>query len=197
MLFRSSSFPGTINGATFNSAGYFEFDGTDDYIQSSSVMSPGSADFSVVFWYKITGTGGRGGLFERAAASPYSGWVLGQGGDLNWACSVRDASNNNVDFQYTFPTVDQWTCDAFTWNVSTQTLTPYRNGANAGTATNTGTVGNLDGNSRYPMAIGGRLDSASQQYKPMECGEVQMYSRVLTAAEVLQNFNATRSKYGV
>ena len=193
----STSFPGTINGATFNPAGYFEFDGTNDYIQSSSVMAPGTTDFSVVFWYKITSTSGRGGLFERAASSPFSGWVLGQGGDLNWSAAVRDSSNNNVAFQYTFPTVDQWTCDAFTWDVSTQTLTPYRNGANAGTATNTGTVGSLDGNTRYPMAIGGRLDSASPQYKPMECGEVQMYSRVLTAAEVLQNFNATRSKYGV
>jgi len=193
----STSFPGTINGATFNPAGYFEFDGTNDYIQSSSVMAPGSTDFSVVFWYKITGTGGRGGLFERAAASPFSGWLIGQGGNNNWSASVRDASNNNATFQYTFPTVDQWTCDAFTWDVSTQTLTPYRNGANAGTATNTGTVGSLDGNTRYPMTIGARLDSASPQYKPMECGEVQMYSKVLTAAEVSQNFNATRSKYGV
>ena len=91
----------------------------------------------------------------------------------------------------------QWTCDAFTWDVSTQTLTPYRNGANAGTATNSGTVGSLDGNTRYPMVIGGRLDSGTPQYKDMECGEVQMYTKVLTAAEVLQNFNATRSKYGV
>jgi hypothetical protein len=193
----SNSFPGTINGATFNSAGYFEFDGTNDYIQSSSVMSPGSADFSVIMWYKITGTGGRGGLFERATSSPYSGWLLGQGGDLNWSASVRDASNNNAAFQYTFPTVGEWTCDAFTWDVSTQTLTPYRNGANAGTATNSGTVGSLDGNSRSPMAIGARLDSGSPQYKPMECGEVQMYTRVLTATEVSQNFNATRGKYGV
>ena len=193
----SRSFPGTINGATFNSAGYFEFDGTDDYIQSSSVMAPGSADFSVIMWYKITSTAGRGGLFERAASSPFSGWVLGQGGDNNWACSVRDSSNNNAAFQYTFPTVGDWTCDAFTWNTSTQTLTPYRNGANAGTATNSGTVGSLDGNTRYPMVIGGRLDSNLAQYKPMECGEVQMYSKVLTAAEVLQNFNATRGKYGV
>ena len=193
----SSSFPGTITGATFNSAGYFEFDGTNDYIQSSSVMAPGSADFSVIMWYKITGTGGRGGLFERAAASPFSGWSLGQGGSNSWACSVRDASNNNAQFNFTYPTVGEWTCDAFTWDVSAQTLTPYRNGANAGTATNSGTVGSLDGNTRYPMAIGGRLDSASPQYKPMECGEVQMYSKVLTAAEVLQNYNATRGKYGV
>ena len=193
----SNSFPGTINGAIFNSAGYFEFDGTDDYIQSSSVMAPGSADFSVILWYKITSTSGRGGLFERAAASPFSGWVLGQGGTNNWGCSVRDASNNNATFEYTYPTVGDWNCDAFTWNVSTQTLTPYRNGANAGTATNSGTVGSLDGNTRYPMVIAGRLDSNLAQYKPMECGEVQMYSRVLTAAEVLQNFNATRAKYGL
>ena len=193
----SNSFPGTITGATFNSAGYFEFDGTDNYIQSSSVMAPGSADFSVIMWYKITGTAGRGGLFERAAASPFSGWVLGQGGDLDWSASVRDASNNNAAFQYTFPTVGEWTCDAFTWDVSTQTLTPYRNGANAGTATNSGTVGSLDGNSRSPMAIGARLDSASPQYKPMECGEVQMYTRALSSTEVSQNFNATKSKYGL
>ena len=29
-------------------------------------MAPGSADFSVIMWYKITSTSGRGGLFERA-----------------------------------------------------------------------------------------------------------------------------------
>jgi hypothetical protein len=195
----SSSFPGTINGgATFNSAGeYFELDGTDDYIGSSSVVSPGSDDFSVIFWYKLTGSGGRGGLFERASASPYSGWSLGQGGPTNWGIDIRDANNDNASFQYTFPTIDQWYCDAFTWNYSGQTLIPYRDGSNAGTATVSGSVGSLDGNTRYPMAIGARLDSALAIYLPMECGEVQVYNKVLTATEISQNFNATRAKYGV
>ena len=197
----SNSFPGTIyGGAKFNSDGYFEFDGGANgpqYLQSSSVMSPGSANFSVIMWYKVDTNTGRGGLFERADSSPYSGWILGQGGSNNWSCSVRDASNNTASFQFTYPTIDQWTCDAFTWDTGTLTLTPYRNGANAGTASNSGTVGNLDGNTRYPMAIGGRLDSFSPQFKAMECGEVQMYTKVLTPAEVLQNFNATRGKYGV
>ncbi|AHB80593.1 virion structural protein [Synechococcus phage ACG-2014h] len=196
----ASLYTGTINGgATFNSDGYFEFDGTDDYIQSSSLVAPSEADFSVIMWYKITSTSGRGGLMERAADAPFTGWFLGHSGTTRWAAQVRDADNDEVDFEFTFPTVDQWTCDAFTWNTSTQSLAPYRNGAAAaGTATQSGNaVGSLDGNTRYPMAIGARLNDSGAQYKPMECGEVQIYIKALTAAEVLQNFNATRSKYGV
>ena len=52
--------------------------------QLSDTLAPSTGSFSGFFWYQITGTSGRGGLFERRQGSPYNGWSLGQGGTSNW-----------------------------------------------------------------------------------------------------------------
>ena len=77
---------GTLyNGPTHTSGadGYFTFDGSNDYSQLSDTLAPSTGSFSGFFWYQITGTSGRGGLFERRQGSPYNGWSLGQGGTSN------------------------------------------------------------------------------------------------------------------
>jgi len=191
---------GTLyNGPTHTSGagGYFTFDGSNDYSQLSDTLAPSTGSFSCFFWYQITGTGGRGGLFERTPASPYNGWSLGQGGTSNWACRVSDGTNYR-NYQFSYPSTNTWYYDGFTWNGS-GTLNPYRNGSidTGGTATSSGTVGNIDNSGdRHAMAIASRRD-ASPGYLPCRVSYTHVYNKALSAAEVAQNFNALRGRYGI
>jgi len=54
---------------------------------------------------------------------------------------------------------------------------------------NTGTFGN------QPLYIGSR--AGTQFFSPMSIGNVLLYNRALSAEEVLQNYNATKSRFGL
>ena len=71
---------------------YLNFDGSNDKVDCGSV-TPDTGDFTVEFIYQLTGNGGRGGLFERKAGSPYNGFSLGQGGSGIWAFDVSGTSD--------------------------------------------------------------------------------------------------------
>ena len=78
-------------------------------------------------------------------------------------------------------------------------MNPYRNGSvdTGGTATSSGTVGNIDtSGTRYAMAIASRRD-ASPAYLPCKISHIHVYNRALTATEVKQNFDALRGRYGI
>lgn len=199
----STSFPGTINGATFNSAGYFEnSDSSTDKIYLSETVIPATGAFTVEWWYQLTGNNGRGGLFEREAdTATYNGFSLGQGGAGNWSVVISSTSNytsRELDLGFSsYPSLNTWYHEVAVFN-GTNTLTLYRNAVQDASQTSASNVGNLDAQgARLPLRIGYRDDTGFSNSLPVNVGEVRVYSRALSATEVSQNFNATRSKYGV
>ena len=50
-------------------------------------------------------------------------------------------------------------------------------------------------NSAMPFFVGG--DPIASEYATARIGQVSIYNRALTAQEIQQNFNATRSRYGI
>jgi len=203
-----------------DSGGIFKF----RHQGSSSVVDAGIAErivipgntprFSVTFWYQLTGgtNGGRGGLFERKPSTYYNGWTFGQGGSSNWSFNVGVQVNSSTDYyntQFPFPPSHDgttWYCDSVsvdrTMGLRTNITTPYRNGIDISdqvTLVTAGTwgIGNMDdGGLRTPMTIGRRPDNSSPISLPMKLGAVQIYNKVLTAKEHLQNFNALKTRFG-
>jgi hypothetical protein len=47
------------------------------------------------------------------------------------------------------------------------------------------------------MWIGGYLGTSDQYYSGGNISNVQIYNRVLSATEILQNYNATKSRFGL
>ena len=70
-------------------------------------------------------------------------------------------------------------------------MSAYFNGAFIGSATNTGAVG------ANPIGYLGRYNNFYSQYGNVQIGNTQIYNKALTATEVLQNYNATKSRYGL
>jgi hypothetical protein len=83
---------------------------------------------------------------------------------------------------------NQWINLTMTYNGST--ITAYKNGDVFGTAASTRTF--VEGT----LTLGKGAISASE-YFTGGLSIVQLYNRALTAAEVSQNFNALRGRYGV
>jgi hypothetical protein len=76
---------------------------------------------------------------------------------------------------------------------STKILTTYLNGLSVGTATFASSTPNT---SAQVYRIGQQI-TGTASYITGEVGQVLIYSRALTATEVLQNFTATQNTFSV
>ena len=72
------------------------------------------------------------------------------------------------------------------------TATLYVDGSQVATTTKAFTIGSWSGNASI-----GRRGSLSQNYANAQIGVVRVYNKALTAAEVKQNFNSERNRFGV
>ena len=187
---RDVSGTGTIgtltNGPTFNSAnlGSIVFDGIDDFATASNSTSIDSftTGMTINVWTKINaGFANFDGIITKTNGTGTNGWAFFY-------------SNNNVRFYVnstataaisSFTTADtipvNWTC---IYNGANVIL--YKNGIlnNVG-ASLTASVSNSNGTMQLGLNMPVNLYNAS------------IYNRALSANEVLQNFNATRNRFGV
>jgi hypothetical protein len=92
--------------------------------------------------------------------------------------------------------VNTWVQLAAVFDFVGDTLTVYRNGVSGGTVSLVG-VGNISNTS--PVAIATRLNTSGGSNSGImfkgTVGIIRMYSTSLTSAQVLQNYNADKSKY--
>jgi hypothetical protein len=103
---------------------------------------------------------------------------------------------SNVDVGTTF-TFNAWNHVTLTYNGSTNAI--YRNGILANSASESGNITNI---LSLPFIVGAQYNANNSYNLPTDgfngwIGNVLLYNRALSAAEVLQNFNATRKPYGI
>lgn len=176
------------NGPTFNSSngGGITFDGTDDFVKCSfssvPVQGPGTISF---FGYYSINTGvlntitiwsasGSGGIQIGIRSGTGTVWKYGGVSLLS----------------YTLPTTNQ--IAQWTTTFDGQNVAVYVNGVlNASTTS----AGNQSGTSSA-FYIGTYTDSGAEAF-PGRIYNCQVYNRVLTNDEILQNYNAQKSRFGL
>ncbi len=185
----SSSLVGTLtNGPTFSSAngGTIVFDGTNDYalISSTANLSPGTGDFTYSSW--INPTSFSGTYSSLLVVEAAGGLWIGKNGPnfVLRAYAVADY------IQYaTLPTLNTWTNITITRSGTTATL--YYNAVSKATAI---TSQNFVQSTAY---IGNDGVAISANFNGRIATTLFYKGRALSASEVLQNFNATRARFGV
>ena len=186
-----------INGPTFNSdnIGSIVFDGANDYvaIPSSSLVSGSQMTFDV--WnFGISAQDSSVVYFTNGAGHrllnihlPFEGNLIffdagnGSGNIGPWDRIFKTATN--AEYQ-------GWHYWAFTKNSVAGTMRIYRNGQLWHSETSlTAPIGaaSVDGN------LGGAVDLGG--YHIGRIGSAKLYSRELSASEVLQNYNATKGRF--
>lgn len=179
-----------LNGPTYNSLnnGSIVFDGVDDYVNLgvNSLLDNtlnGSTNWSISYWIKYTQDGrildcGNVGVDPSGAL------------ELN----TTSISANNIGSAYSLsaPLIpSDWNFITLTKDSSTL-HSWYLNGvfSNSSITNNNYTVNS------QAWKIGRRALNTTFIYGG-NIAQLSIYSRALTAAEVLQNFNASRSRYGI
>lgn len=204
----SSSYPGTgttwtdlsgsVNtGTLFNSpvyssanGGYLDFDGIDDYASgANSVSTDLTGDMSCEVWFKLDAVApdwvrpfGKGDSTNRT----YGLWYNTTSGGFLYQ---RYGSGSSFGAQLaTLPTVGQWYQMFGTSTGSNHVL--YLNGVSVATATMAGPW--------FSSTEGYRVAAATfHTFHNGPLSIVRLYNRGLTAAEVSQNFNVNRGRYGL
>jgi hypothetical protein len=182
------------NGPTFNRAnmGGIVFDGVDDYVNFYAPNLSGTA--VIEMWTKLTiSAGSFGMLFGWANYDVYyNGGLMGYNTfNANDVYGINGATvtslqllNNWKHYIFEMRSDVAYTNNKIYVNGVSQTLSQQASSENAGNRNFNGGLG----------AIGTARGSAF--YTPMTCGVFKVYNRALTATEILQNYNATKSRYG-
>lgn len=181
-----------INGASFTQSqgGAIVLDATDDFIDTNQSLA--SEIFTIGAWFKTSAAGIKMVISkETNAGNPWNYRVWLNGGQIY--CDISQVSTQaSLTSPLTSYNNGNWYYVMFTRNDSNWYL--YVNGVEVNNRVDpyTGSITNAQevwiGRSAYL--------NGSYQF-PGSIGEVMIYNRVLSATEVLWNFNMTRARYGV
>jgi hypothetical protein len=196
---------GTMSNVTFTSP-YFTFNGTSSQISvpDSLALEPQGVDWSIEVWVNqsVAGNDVVLGKFDNggdASDVSYSvrtnnttyfaqlGSGSGSGGGPSGTLFVN--STNHVG------TINTWYQIVYVFtNLAANTLQTFVNGSSIGTVGH-----NLSSilNTTNPLYIGSYNNGEFPQWFDGKIGIVRMYNRALSTSDVLNNYNADKSKYGL
>ena len=192
---------GTLtNGPTY-SGGSLVFNGTSSYITlgTNSNLNFGTGDFTIDCWYKLSATTPNDqGILNDTAGTFSSGSVLFK--------ARQNSSGGKVSLQaYDFSSVggriltSSTTIAANIWYNATVTrignsFTLYINGRSESTGT---FAGSMNFNNNSGTYIGYSILDAANGYLNGNIPMIKIYKgKGLSSSEILQNYNAIKSRYG-
>jgi hypothetical protein len=172
--------------------GYMSFDGTNDMIIIPENSALNTQTPSVEVWVKTNATTQNGFWFEKGQVNTqYS--LFQEGGSIQWRQNFGGGHTNLSTTTANFMNTSNWYQVVGTFTSGTRRL--YINGVLVNSDTQSGTIAtNANG-----MSIGvyGGFNGGRGYYYNGNIASVKVYNRALTAAEIQQNFNATKSRYGL
>lgn len=183
----------TANSLTYNADGTFSFNGSSNVITFPENSALNSQTVSVEVWAKTNATTQNGFWFEKGNVNTqYS--LFQEGGSIRWRANFGSGLVNMVSpTTASFINTTDWFHIVATFVSGQQYV--YINGNQVGSNTLTGTI-TTNANGCSIGAYGGFNGSRGYYYNG-DIGVVKVYNRALTAAEVSQNYNALRGRYGL
>ena len=171
----------------------FNFDGTDGYISIGDIRDYDTGDLSVSIWFNVSSTRtGTVYAFSNCGSTSYAGFDIGV--KTNEQVRLR----RNTRTQINDPgwvsiglTEDTWNNISFTYNESTNTLKLFLNAVLKNTTTGT----SQSVSTSRLLTIGSYTGTLS--FWDGNIGPAQIYNRALSSNEVLHNYNALKSRFGL
>ena len=183
---------GTLtNGSTYNSdnKGSIVFDGINDRIEIPSSTYTFNSACTFEMWFNLTAINRNQGFMSVNTGGYYINfWMPSDTNKLRWEV-YQPAPNGTAFFSTVSFVTNKWYHVVGT--ISSGTMTLYINGLYDNSTTN-----------NYPLRVvtaiayvgdygAGNYPSASK------IAQVKIYNRALSAAEIAQNFAATRGRFGL
>ncbi len=193
----STSLNGTMSNITYTSP-YFSYNGSSSQINvpDNALLEPGTGDWTMEAWVYLSSSSGSKvvlGKFDPGGGQQdvsYSIRIQGAG----IYAQIGNGTNVVDTALYTLP-LNTWTNVTYVWkNVATNSLEAYINGVSVGSVSHSfSSILNTSAN----LYIGSYNGGEYSQYMNGRIGITRLYSAALSSAQVLQNYNADKSKYGL
>jgi hypothetical protein len=183
-LSRSGGNGTILNGPVFNSAngGSIFFDGVNEYVTTNISLS---AQNTVSFWLRPDSGSTANGIFDAYSAAGTSGVLIRRATSGTTTVFVADGSSQ-AGATVNTPS-NSWT-----------NLTLVNDGINARVYVNMGTPSTI----ARVHAVGQPILLATRQrggvnYWSGNIANIQVYNRALTLLEMTQNYNTTKTRFGL
>ena len=174
-----------INGPTFSAAnlGAIVFDGISSYVDCGNNASVKLTSGAVNVWMKTTSTTA---AYQGIVTKALNYGIYNYGGNLllyDWGASVDRNSGISISdgkwrlITLNFSSNSPNNAKVYINSVLVYTTTMYKTGDTTNLGISTG--------------------SGGAQLFPGTIGSVQIYNRELSATEILKNYNATKSRFGL
>jgi len=181
---------GTLtNGPTYSSSngGSIVFDGTNDYISFSSPLVVNTNSGFTIELFTYINSSQSSSQWNYFYSDGASSWEIGSYGSSPGGLEFKDTGTGGT------PSVacaisSPWQHIVFGCNARQAFI--YNNLSYS-------TNGTLFRNTNISISNLNRSQASSSGYYRTNHGIIRIYNRALTATEVQQNFNATRSRYGI
>ena len=181
------NFATSVNGPTYSIAngGSIVFDGTNDYVdtgKTATQLGVYDADYTFDAWVYPTNLDSDKTMFGTDQTA------LRQGLHLVFRSGAIYQGHYSADFSAGSATLNAWNNISYTYVKSSSSASIYKNGVLQGS----GTIASFIGTTNILI---GRW--ASTYYFSGNGSNYKVYNRALSAAEIQQNFNATRSRFSI
>ena len=187
---------GTVNGATYDSSGYFAFDGNDSVdLGNDEIFTLANRKASWEAWVKFDNATGANAILTKWENNSSENWWFGR----------YDYDKIHLAFRINgvyYPYVSSGSVlnQANTWYQACGTLNGtdlkfYINGAlDSSFSVASGTWNS----SSSKMAVGCQnLTAGGAAFMDGGIGAIRCYDKVLSSDEITQNFNATKTRFGL
>lgn len=190
---------GTLtNGPTYSPAngGSIVFDGTNDNIQlgnASNFIGASQSSITLNAWVTTNVVGAYKKIFYTGTATQGAAGIagvyfsLGPGADATYIGIITNVAEKGVVTSTSLSTI-AWSNVCGTYDGSNIRL--YINGVLVGTTAQTGNIKNTG------IARISGYDNNAETWNG-NIAQFSIYNRALSASEIAQNFNATRSRFGI
>lgn len=186
-----------VSSPTFNASngGSLVFNGSSQYVTFPGTTTLGldAHDKTMTAWiYPTSYPSSPISLVDKENGSQgWAFWINSSGKLWYWP----QANNDAVDTGSLSLTTNAWNHAAVTWNNSTNTASFYYNGVFSSSVTSAG--GEVASSTSTPLYIAWWGRGGTSQYYAGRIAEIQLYNRVLSAAEILNNFNIGAPNFGL
>ena len=195
---------GGVNGTLVNGVGFtslnngsFTFDGSNDVIDLGDNFDMGLSSFSFCTYFKATAVSGLQGIFSKSiatnAASRYALFILSSkiypfmsmgGADVNTPSTLTISANTWYHVVAVYDRTDK--------------LALYINGNFDSSTTITQFIAD-DFQASHIFRIGSYSDASNNAayFLSGSIPQLLIYNRALSATEIMQNYNATKGRFGL
>ena len=189
---------GTLtNGPTYSSAngGSIVFDGTNDYVIGNTPSGLNlSQPCSVNTWVYFNNFTQINPRIIEVQDSSYSIQIIRDGETTRFATKNSNFQSGLTATTWFVPSTSTWYNISVVWQPSTSSTTLYLNGIVQSSVGST-LVG--AGNQANKYVLGDRSDFVGTTQLAGRISSTTIYNRALSAAEISQNYNALRGRFGI